>query len=127
MTKTREIYICSSCGSQTMQWRGQCPNCHEWNTLQAAVQPKSAPSGNRPRQVMDPSSRPIPLRDVQDAGHEPYGSGLEALDRVLGKGLVPGAAILVGCPANKGRCFASGKAIISMHSATERRCPSADA
>ena len=96
MTKTREIYICSSCGSQTMQWRGQCPNCHEWNTLQAAVQPKSAPSGNRPRQVMDPSSRPIPLRDVQDAGHEPYGSGLKALDRVLGKGLVPGAAILVG-------------------------------
>lgn len=96
MTKTREIYICSSCGSQTMQWRGQCPNCHEWNTLQAAVQPKSAPGGNRPRQVMDPSSRPIPLRDVQDAGHEPYGSGLKALDRVLGKGLVPGAAILVG-------------------------------
>ena len=83
MTKTREIYICSSCGSQTMQWRGQCPNCHEWNTLQAAVQPKSAPGGNRPRQVMDPSSRPIPLRDVEDAGHEPYGSGLKALDRVL--------------------------------------------
>ena len=96
MTKTREIYICSSCGSQTMQWRGQCPNCHEWNTLQAAVQPKSAPGGNRPRKVMDPSNRPIPLRDVEDAGHEPYGSGLRALDRVLGKGLVPGAAILVG-------------------------------
>ena len=45
---------------------------------------------------MDSSSRPIPLRDVEDAGHEPYGSGLKALDRVLGKGLVPGAAILVG-------------------------------
>ena len=96
MSKTREIYICSSCGSQTMQWRGQCPNCHEWNTLQAAVQPKSAPGGNRPRPAMDSSSRPIALRDVEDAGHAPYGSGLKALDRVLGKGLVPGAAILVG-------------------------------
>ena len=96
MSKTREIYICSSCGSQTMQWRGQCPNCHEWNTLQAAVQPKSAPGGNRPRAATDSSSRPIALRDVEDAGHAPYGSGLKALDRVLGKGLVPGAAILVG-------------------------------
>ncbi len=96
MSKTREIYICSSCGSQTMQWRGQCPNCHEWNTLQAAVQPKSVPGGNRPRAATDSSSRPIALRDVEDAGHAPYGSGLKALDRVLGKGLVPGAAILVG-------------------------------
>lgn len=96
MSKTREIYICSSCGSQTMQWRGQCPNCHEWNTLKAAVQPKSVPGGNRPRAATDSSSRPIALRDVEDAGHAPYGSGLKALDRVLGKGLVPGAAILVG-------------------------------
>ena len=79
-----------------MQWRGQCPNCHEWNTLQAAVQPKSTPGGNRPRAATDSSSRPIALRDVEDAGHAPYGSGLKALDRVLGKGLVPGAAILVG-------------------------------
>ncbi|WP_342803953.1 hypothetical protein, partial [Desulfovibrio desulfuricans] len=30
--------MCTSCGSQNMQWRGLCPNCHEWNTLQAAVQ-----------------------------------------------------------------------------------------
>ena len=78
-----------------MQWRGQCPNCHEWNTLQAAVQPKSAPA-SKPRPALDGTSRPVPLRDVEDAGHEPYGSGLKALDRVLGKGLVPGAAILVG-------------------------------
>ena len=60
------------------------------------MQPKSAPGGNRPRAATDSSSRPIALRDVEDAGHAPYGSGLKALDRVLGKGLVPGAAILVG-------------------------------
>ena len=29
MAKTREVYICSVCGAQTLQWRGQCPNCHE--------------------------------------------------------------------------------------------------
>ncbi len=96
MAKTREIYLCSVCGAQTLQWRGQCPNCHEWNTLEAAAprpatgRRSAAPSGSG---VTD---RPVPLRDVADAGHTPYGSGLKALDRVLGKGLVPGAAILVG-------------------------------
>lgn len=36
------------------------------------------------------------LSEVSDVGHTPYGSGLAELDRVLGKGLVPGSAILVG-------------------------------
>jgi DNA repair protein RadA/Sms len=36
------------------------------------------------------------LHEVSDVGQKPYPSGMEALDRVLGHGLVPGAAILVG-------------------------------
>ena len=97
MAKTREVYICSACGAQTLQWRGQCPGCHEWNTLQAAAQPRAAAA--RPASAAaarTPGSRPQPLRDVSDSGHTPYASGIEALDRVLGKGLVPGAALLVG-------------------------------
>ncbi|WP_022655115.1 DNA repair protein RadA [uncultured Desulfovibrio sp.] len=97
MAKTREIYLCSVCGAQTLQWRGQCPNCREWNTLEASAQPRPT-AGRRTATSSGPGGvdRPVPLRDVADAGHTPYGSGLKALDRVLGKGLVPGAAILVG-------------------------------
>ncbi|MGE9986260.1 DNA repair protein RadA [Desulfovibrio sp. SGI.169] len=97
MAKTREIYLCSVCGAQTLQWRGQCPNCHEWNTLEAAAQ--SRPAAGRRAAASSGSGgadRPVPLRDVADVGHTPYGSGFKALDRVLGKGLAPGAAILVG-------------------------------
>lgn len=36
------------------------------------------------------------LCEVEETGHTPFASGLQALDRVLGQGLVPGAAILVG-------------------------------
>ncbi len=36
------------------------------------------------------------LRDVPDATAAVFSTGLEALDRILGKGLVPGAAVLVG-------------------------------
>jgi len=41
-------------------------------------------------------ARAVPLAQVDQEGHTPFGTGLEALDRVLGQGLIPGAAILVG-------------------------------
>ncbi|MDR2850822.1 MAG: DNA repair protein RadA [Desulfovibrio sp.] len=90
MAKIREIYVCSSCNAQTPQWRGQCPMCREWNTLRTTTQPRNsvarAASG----------AAPIPLRKVSDDGQKPYHSGIEALDRVLGNGLIPGSVLLVG-------------------------------
>lgn len=33
MAKPRKQYSCSSCGSVTSQWAGQCVDCKDWNTL----------------------------------------------------------------------------------------------
>lgn len=38
----------------------------------------------------------MPLAEVANENHAPFSSGMEALDRVLGSGIMPGAAILVG-------------------------------
>lgn len=95
MPKAREIFVCSSCGAQAMQWRGQCPNCHEWNTLHAAIRQQGRANGAR-RQIPTEGGRPVPLAQVEDSGQAAYSSGLKALDRLLGNGLVPGAAILLG-------------------------------
>ncbi|MDL2207959.1 hypothetical protein LJB82_04485, partial [Desulfovibrio sp. OttesenSCG-928-M16] len=35
MAKIREIYACTNCGGRSSQWRGQCPACGEWNSLEA--------------------------------------------------------------------------------------------
>ena len=95
MAKLREIYVCSSCGAQALQWQGQCPSCHEWNTLKAVIHHKN--SGSDFSQHLNTEAQyPIVLQDVEDACTIPYGSGLDALDRVLGEGLVPGSAILIG-------------------------------
>lgn len=92
MAKPKQAYRCSACGAQTFQWLGQCPNCREWNTLEAVTSlARTAPGCLNAR-----GDVPIPLANVKDVGHEPYPSGMEALDRVLGSGIVPGAAILVG-------------------------------
>ena len=96
MAKTREVFVCSICGAQTLQWRGQCPSCQEWNSLEAQTRPRSQTLRSASASVASGMERPIPLHRVVETGHKPYPSGLDALDRVLGKGLVPGAAILLG-------------------------------
>lgn len=93
--KTKEVYVCGACGTQTPQWKGQCPNCKEWNTLEPMTI-SAAPSGRARRSYARSPVRAQPLARVEELGHRPYGTGLVALDRVLGKGLMPGAAVLVG-------------------------------
>lgn len=96
MAKTREIYRCTQCGAQSPHWRGQCPGCQAWNTLVAEAQPASGKTRAAGRGGTGEHARPRVLRDVADGDHHPFPSGLGALDRVLGKGLMPGASILVG-------------------------------
>ncbi|KKT50967.1 MAG: repair protein radA protein [Candidatus Collierbacteria bacterium GW2011_GWB2_44_22] len=33
MAKSNSIFFCNSCGNEFAKWAGQCPACHEWNTL----------------------------------------------------------------------------------------------
>lgn len=93
MAKTKQTYRCSACGAQTFQWLGQCPGCREWNTLEAVSleQERRRAPARAPR-----DSAPVPLAQVEAAGAEPFSSGMEALDRILGNGIVPGSAILAG-------------------------------
>ena len=96
MAKLREVYRCTECGAQSPHWRGQCPACQAWNTLVAETRPAAARGGAPGRAQTDAHARPRVLRDVADGEQHPFPSGLGALDRVLGNGLVPGASILVG-------------------------------
>ena len=93
MAKLREIYACSACSARSFQWKGQCPTCGEWNSLEPlqlkSGEGKSAPLSTRPERVMR-------LAEASDFAGAVFSTGMEAFDRILGKGLVPGSAILVG-------------------------------
>ena len=71
------------------QWKGQCPACQEWNTLELVQQESRI-------QQYDTDNTPVPLSQVSSKRHQPYKSGIRALDHILGNGLVPGAAIPLG-------------------------------
>ncbi len=92
MAKVRENYVCSACGAQSAQWRGQCPSCQAWNTLEVAL----VSSVKSKQKTAHSNKNPIPLQSVSEHGFAAFGSGLEPLDRVLGQGFVPGSALLMG-------------------------------
>lgn len=101
-SKSKTVFFCQSCGSQSPKWIGKCPSCGEWNTyVEEVVQAEKKRGGMEAWKHGDMGagrSGSVPLR-VQgissDEGKRRSTSNGE-LDRVLGGGLVPGSLILVG-------------------------------
>ncbi len=95
MAKEKNNYVCQSCGGVTSRWAGKCESCNEWNTIAQEIAPQSVPkgmSGNK-------KGRKIDFVALNDANQEEYPrhiSGIDEFDRVLGGGLVPGSAVLIG-------------------------------
>jgi DNA repair protein RadA/Sms len=83
------VFVCGSCGGETLKWQGQCPLCGEWNSLEQ----KSA-AGARPAAAAVATSLSAGMREAARAAR--IASGAAELDRVLGGGIVPGAVILLG-------------------------------
>jgi DNA repair protein RadA/Sms len=92
LAKAVTRFVCQSCGAVTPKWAGRCETCGEWNTIEeetVAARPGAAPKA---------AARSVTF--VGLAGHaEPpprAATGIVELDRVLGGGLVPASAVLVG-------------------------------
>ena len=95
MAKPHTVFVCSSCGGDTAQWQGQCPDCGAWNTLAAFSESgRSRPAA--PRVGAPAGVAPKALADAQGAPAGRLSTGLEEFDRVLGGGLVAGSATLLG-------------------------------
>ncbi len=97
--KQREVYICTECGTRSVQWKGLCPKCQSWNSMEARLETQST-SGRKSRAgaslVQTPGSGAQRLSEIDTHSETPYSSGMPSLDAILGKGLVPGAALLFG-------------------------------
>lgn len=92
MTKLKTLYICNSCGGQTLKWQGQCPHCREWNTLTETVKEKNVlrfSPDSMQKQVMS-------LSEVETEDMPRFLTGMDEFDRVLGGGLVQGGVVLLG-------------------------------
>ena len=92
MSKLRTLYVCNSCGGQTLKWQGQCPHCREWNTLIETVQEKNVLRFS-PDSVQ---KQVLSLSEVETEDMPRFLTGMGEFDRVLGGGLVQGGVVLLG-------------------------------
>ena len=103
MAKTKQAYVCNDCGADFTKWQGQCSACRAWNTL-TEVRLGSAPAGGaqaalrRSGYAGDAAGKGkvVSLSEVALAEMPRLATGIGELDRVLGGGLVPGSAVLIG-------------------------------
>ena len=95
MAKASSRFVCQSCGAVTSKWSGRCEACSEWNSITEEAPLSQGPSG---KVLGTAKGRRIPLHDLaaKEAPPPRTRSGLDELDRVLGGGLVPASAVLVG-------------------------------
>ena len=97
MAKSQSLHVCRSCGFQSTKWLGRCPDCQEWGSLDEQPAEKKSPGsasmGGRKRA---PAPTISPLSQVSDDERVlRFSSGLDLVDRVLGGGVVSGAAVLL--------------------------------
>ncbi len=86
---SRPAYRCSECGWETAKWVGRCGECQAWGSVAEAAAPAM-------RATASPVTSPaVPIGQVSVEDSSFRTSGVPELDRVLGGGLVPGAAILL--------------------------------
>ncbi|MFZ7274865.1 DNA repair protein RadA [Avibacterium avium] len=98
MAKAKTAFVCNECGAEYARWQGQCNACKAWNTItEIRLAPAKASRADRfsgyagETQAKIQTLAEISLQEVPR-----FHSGFYELDRVLGGGIVPGSAILIG-------------------------------
>ena len=92
MAKSSLQFTCTECGAAYVKWAGRCEACGAWNSIV-----EEAPLSTGPKAKIA-KGRQVSLTDLSTSVAPPprAASGMAELDRVLGGGLVPASAILVG-------------------------------
>ncbi|QTF10141.1 DNA repair protein RadA [Brenneria izadpanahii] len=97
----KRAFVCNECGADYPRWQGQCSACHAWNTI-TEVRLAAASSSSRSDRLTGYAgesagvSRVQKLSEISLEALPRFSTGFQEFDRVLGGGVVPGSAILIG-------------------------------
>lgn len=103
MAKAKTGFVCIDCGADYKKWQGQCSHCGQWNTVQEVRLGSSSRSlGSAPAAparsgyagAADGAMQDLSEINLQELPR--FSSSIGEFDRVLGGGMVPGSAILIG-------------------------------
>lgn len=87
--KKKLAYICSSCGTQTIKWSGQCPSCKEWNTLEESIVDVKKKNISSKGNNFLLNSKPLQrLSEVKSSKSDRIITKIGEFNRVMGGGMV---------------------------------------
>jgi DNA repair protein RadA/Sms len=98
----KRAFVCNECGADYPRWQGQCSACHAWNTITEVRGVAASPQALRATSVCPAmraaraSAKVQKLSDISLEALPRFSTGFKEFDRVLGGGVVPGSAILIG-------------------------------
>lgn len=88
MKNKETVFVCSSCGNEFSKWAGQCSACGEWNSLKE-IKNFSKKSGGVKIEKIE-----VKKIEKIEENKNIFSTGISEFDRVLGKGIVHGSAML---------------------------------
>ena len=97
MAKAGPTFACRDCGAVHAKWAGRCDACGAWNSIeeQAALS-AAGPKGGKTLGAQRGTAVPLVALSGEDEQPPRISAGVAELDRVLGGGLVPASAVLIG-------------------------------
>ncbi|EHD23295.1 MULTISPECIES: DNA repair protein RadA [Brenneria] len=104
----KRAFVCNECRADYPRWQGQCSACHAWNTI-TEVRLAAASSSSRSDRLTGYAgesagvSRVQKLSEISLEALPRFSTGFQEFDRVLGGGVVPGSAILIGGSPGAGK------------------------
>jgi DNA repair protein RadA/Sms len=105
MAKRKTAFVCSDCGAESPRWQGQCNDCQSWNTLSEVIisNDKHTPERNLKGYAGQTQARVETLDKIDLQALPRFSAGFKEIDRVLGGGVVPGSAMLIGGSPGAGK------------------------
>ncbi len=94
-SKQKTVFVCQSCGFKSLKWLGRCPDCGEFSSLAEEV--VAAAANAKSAAVMFPTdTTAVQISKISCQKEFRLNTGIGELNRVLGGGIVAGAATLIG-------------------------------
>jgi len=103
MAKSRTQFLCNHCGSVHPKWMGKCPDCGTWDALEEYKAPtpdaratvRTAAAATQTGDIAR-GGEALALAEIDEAETPRRATGIGEFDRILGGGIVPGSAVLIG-------------------------------
>lgn len=105
----KRAFVCNECGADYPRWQGQCSACQAWNTV-TEVRITASASHNWHQDKLTGyagnagvAAKVQKLSEISLQVLPRFSTGYQEFDRVLGGGVVPGSAILIGGSPGAGK------------------------